>query len=118
MPVFFIFKGALPPSDRAPSKSTIKNTVAFELKQRKPDSYGNHYPTEEKAVLRCAPKATSNQDLTKDILETVLFPYLGIDDGHRVGILVYNAKGHITSPVNDFMTDKNSGNENTPKNER
>ena len=69
-PVFFIFKVALPTSDRAPSK----NTVAFELKQHKPDSYGNHYLTEEKAVLRCAPKATSNQDLTKDILKNSNFP--------------------------------------------
>ena len=48
--------------------------------------------------------------LTKDILENVIFSCIGINDGHRGGILVDDFKGHSGQVVKDFTTSFLSGN--------
>ena len=93
-------------------------SVARELAHRLPDEYGNHYPPKDKAVLRCAPKANSNQELTKDILESVIFPHIGINDGHRAGVLLDDFKAHSADTVKELTTGKKSGSNDTPENER
>ena len=120
LPVFFIFKGAAPQKgkDGQPPPPLRANSVSRELAHCLPDKFGNHYPPADKAVLRCAPKANSNQELTKDILESVIFPHIGINDGHRAGVLLDDFKAHSANPVKELTTSKKSGSDDTPENER
>ena len=103
LPVYFIFKGATPTTDGTEPR---RNSLAYEFKHRLSDSNDNPYPPEDKAVLTCAPKANSNQFLTKDILEKVIFPAIGINEGLRGGVLVDDFKAHSASVVKDFTTEK------------
>ena len=115
LPIYFIFKGVTPATD---GKEPRSNSLAYEFKYRSSDSNDNPYPPEDKAVLTCAPKANSNQFLTKDILEKVIFPGIGINEGLRGGVLVDDFKAHSASVVKDFTTKKRSGNDSMPDEQR
>ena len=95
-----------------------KNTVAYELKHWLTDNTGNEYPEEDKVFLTCNKTGKSNGELTISILNNVIFPIIGINDGLRRIVLVDDFKGHSKKEVKDFVKSKQSGNDSMSDDER
>ena len=102
---YLIFKGAFFNGTR----EYRRRTVAHKLFNRLEDNARNSYPPEEKIYLTCNESGNSNGNLTKDILENVIFPYLKVEEGNRSGVLLDNFKGHSTDIVKNYIKSFKSG---------
>ena len=88
---YLIFKGAFFNGTR----EHRRRTVAHKLFNRLEDNARNSYPLEEKIYLTCNESGNSNGNLTKDILENVIFPYLKVEEENRGGVLLEPVTQHI-----------------------
>ena len=55
-----------------------KNSITYEILHRKPDAYGNPYPTRKEGYIIVSKTANSNEDLTKLILNNLILPGMGM----------------------------------------
>ena len=109
--LFIIFKGAPPPVDGSAPRH---GTVAEELYLQKADKHGNAYPPADKVFMACTKTGNSSGELTISILDNVIFPEIGINDGLRGGVLVDDFKGHSKDVVKKFVKGKLYGDESIP----
>ena len=64
--------------------------------------------------MTCTKTGNSSGELTISILENVIFPEIGINDGLQGGILVDDFKAHSKDAVKAFVKGKLYGDESIP----
>ena len=80
-----------------------RNTVQYEINERTADKFGNKYPPEEKLHMMVANKGSSTGPHTVMILDEVILPELGVEEGNSCVVLNDDFKAHSAPVVKDYV---------------
>ena len=84
-------------------------SITREIKDRLPDSQGNHYPPRDKCYITVSKTANSSAELAVVYLKKVLFPAAGVNRNadefpKRMGVLCDDFRGHSAEECKNFTT--------------